>query len=417
MGPEPGRVKKNLRIVSWALYDTANQFFVLNIVSLYFVRWVTLEKGAPEIFYSLAFGVSTFFVAFFSPVLGTMADITKRHKPALIFLTLLSVAFTFLMGLTQNLPLALAFFAVANFGCQQAIIFYNALMLNVAPGSRVGLVSGMGKMFGYFGAFLALLFTKPVLAGYGYQAVFFLTAGLFLFFSLPCLIFVKDSAETRDAPPKVSLDMKLFYSVFRRLKETIFGKNENLALQEFLKAAFFGLAVINIIMLFMSVYATRVFGLNEGEIVSFIGFGVFFAVIGSIGAGILSDRFGYKRVLVYVFVLWILCLFGGGILIAPWHWLVGAISGLALGATWVVSRALVIRIVPKEKTAEAFGFFNLVGYVSGIIGPLIWGLILLVVRPLGVFGYRLALLSLIPLLIIGLLYLRRIPNLREESFD
>lgn len=58
------KIKNFFLIFAWGLYDLANQFFALNIVSLYFVRWLTLEMKAPEILYSITFGISAFFIAF-----------------------------------------------------------------------------------------------------------------------------------------------------------------------------------------------------------------------------------------------------------------------------------------------------------------------------------------------------------------
>ena len=77
-------------ILSWSLYDLANQFFALNIVSLYFVRWVTIEKGVPEIYYGIAFGAASFCVALLSPLFGALSDYTRRKRVFLIFFTLLS---------------------------------------------------------------------------------------------------------------------------------------------------------------------------------------------------------------------------------------------------------------------------------------------------------------------------------------
>ncbi|MCK4463684.1 MAG: MFS transporter, partial [Candidatus Omnitrophica bacterium] len=123
------KLKRGLLILSWASYDLANQFFALNIVSLYFPRWLTIERKSPEIFYSLSFGVSMLLVAVCAPILGTISDIMARRRAFLIFFTLLSVIFTMVLGLSTNIFLGLIFFAIANFGCQGAIIFYNALMV------------------------------------------------------------------------------------------------------------------------------------------------------------------------------------------------------------------------------------------------------------------------------------------------
>ncbi|MFH1460002.1 MAG: MFS transporter [Candidatus Omnitrophota bacterium] len=407
---------KKLLILSWAMYDTANQFFALNIVSLYFVRWIILEKGAPEIFYSLAFGISTFFIAVMSPVLGTVADLKKIHRPFLVFFTLLCICFTMLLGITNNIVLALLFFAIANIGCQQAVIFYNSLMLTISSGNKAGFVSGLGKMFGYLGAIIALFFSKSIIAHGGYSAVFISTGLMFLIFSLPCLLFVKDDRQTAEKNLKIVINKKLVINIFKQLKIVLFNSPHYLALREFLKAGFFGLCVVNITMLFMSIYVTKVFGLNDIEITNFAIFSGFFALVGSICSGIISDFWGYKRTMFGIFFLWILCLLGGALVIKPFHWIVGAIAGISLGSTWVVSRALVINIVPEEKTGEAFGLFNCAGYVSGIVGSIIWGLMMLLFKPFGVLGYRVALLCLIPFLVIGCMYLLRVPDAETNIY-
>ncbi|MGB3081640.1 MAG: MFS transporter, partial [Candidatus Omnitrophota bacterium] len=153
--------KKGFLMLSWATYDLANQFFALNIVSLYFPRWINIERNQPEIFYGLAFGVSMFLVAIFAPFLGAISDAKNKRRVFLIFFTLLSIIFTMSLSLPVSIFLALVFFAIANFGCQVAIIFYNALMIRVTPKGRIGFVSGLGRMFGYTGAILALYLTKP----------------------------------------------------------------------------------------------------------------------------------------------------------------------------------------------------------------------------------------------------------------
>ena len=176
----PKKLKEDGLILSWALYDLANQFFALNIVSVYFPLWITQEKQSPPR-HLLFFGISMFLVALVAPILGTISDAIGRRKNFLIYFTLLSIVFTLGIGLVTNIFLALAFFAIANFGCQLAVVFYNALLVNVAPPQRVGFVSGLGRMFGYSGALLALYLTKP--EEIGYSATFLLTGILFLVFS------------------------------------------------------------------------------------------------------------------------------------------------------------------------------------------------------------------------------------------
>lgn len=358
-----------------------------------------------------------FFVALCAPVLGAIADIKGRHKVFLIYFTLLSVIFTMILGVTVNIVVALIFFAVANFGCQGAIVFYNALMVKVAPKGKIGFVSGVGRMFGYSGAILALYLTKPVILNMGYQATFFLTGFLFLVFSLPCMIFVKEGRPEQRISLIRFLEKERILQIFRRLKATFFDSYRFAALRDFLKAAFFGLCAVNAIILFMSVYASRVFNLTESETISLIAFSTIFAIAGSIFSGYISDYIGHKKSLIVVFFLWIFCFLCAGLLSRPFHWFIGALVGTCLGATWVICRALVVRLVPSEKVGEVFGLFNMVAYLSGIAGPILWGVILFYFSSLGQWGYRLACLSLIFFIGIGLFFLLKMRKVSGNEYS
>jgi UMF1 family MFS transporter len=411
MGFAKVKIRQGFLILSWALYDLANQFFALNVVSLYFVRWLTLERQQPEIFYSISFGISTFFVAVLGPILGAISDVRKRYRPPLIYLTLLSIIFTMVLGISNSILLSLIFFIIANFGCQIAIVFYNALMVNIAPKNKIGLVSGFGKMLGYTGAILALYLIKPVVLKSGYRATFLPTGILFFIFSLPCLIFVKDAKASVRIGFESFLRKDKIIQIFRALKTTAFDAQRFPGLLDFLKAEFFGLSAVNAVILFMSVYATRVFRMSEAQVINLITLSTFFAIAGSISSGFISDYFGHRRSLIIVFILWIICFVSGAFIKnTNLYTAVGALVGMTLGATWVVSRVLAIKLVPQEKIGEVFGLFNLVRYLSAIIGALSWGIILLLLNSFGEWKYRFALLSLTLFMVLGLIFLLRIPQ-------
>ena len=95
--PKPQTVR-----FAWALYDLANTIFSMNIVSLYFVLWLTVDRGCPEFYYSLTLGSSIFLAAFFMPFLGELSDSLKRKQPFLISFTLGCCIFTALLGLVKT---------------------------------------------------------------------------------------------------------------------------------------------------------------------------------------------------------------------------------------------------------------------------------------------------------------------------
>jgi MFS-type transporter involved in bile tolerance (Atg22 family) len=92
------------------------------------------------------------------------------------------------------------------------------------------------------------------------------------------------------------------------------------------------------------------------------------------------------------------------------YWFIAALVGLTLGSTWVIFRALALNLVPAEKIGEIFGLFNLVGYLSSILGSLFWATLLLLLNPLGELRYRIALLSLALFMLLSLIFLWRVPD-------
>jgi UMF1 family MFS transporter len=115
--------------------------------------------------------------------------------------------------------------------------------------------------------------------------------------------------------------------------------------------------------------------------------------------------------LIFIFILWGICLVVGTFVRnTSLYWLVGSLVGIALGSVWVVSRTFAIQLVPADRIGELFGLFNLAGYLSAIIGALFWGLMVLLLSPLGEIGYRIALLSQNLFLALGIIFLLRIPK-------
>jgi UMF1 family MFS transporter len=51
--------------------------------------------------------------------------------------------------------------------------------------------------------------------------------------------------------------------------------------------------------------------------------------------------------------------------------------GLFQGGIQALSRSLYTRIIPKKKSAEFFGFYNMLGKFAAVIGPALMGIITL----------------------------------------
>ena len=123
---------KKLTIFSWSLYDFANTIFSMNVISLYFALWVTVDKGGQDIFYSTTLSLSMLAVALSAPVFGAVSDNTGKRQGPLTVLTLLCVICTALIGEVDNLWMGLFLFAIANYCYQSALVFYNGMIPSVS---------------------------------------------------------------------------------------------------------------------------------------------------------------------------------------------------------------------------------------------------------------------------------------------
>lgn len=405
-------MKSNPKIArfSWALYDLANTIFSMNIISFYFVLWLTVDKGCGEAYYSFALGGSIFLAGCLMPILGEISDILKRRIPFLICFTLGCVTFTVMLGLVKGVFLALFFFAVANFCYQLATVAYNSLLPQVSTPQALGRTSGLGVSLGYVGTILGLLLVKPFLDSGGRQATFIPTAVLFLLFAIPSFIFIKDLPHRRI--PRVELQAK---AVFLRLLKTISQIRQNPLLVRFLISIFLCLNAVNTIIVYMGVYVHWVMNFNDTEKIHFMIFSTLFAIAGSYAYGYLTDRWGSRNALNLVIKLWCLALFLAGIATSRWmFWIIGPFVGICLGATWVSVRTMLIELVPREKIGQMFGLLGLLHMFSFILGTAVWGIITTwAFAGLGVFKYRIAIASVFIFMFAGYLVFQGVSDPRK----
>jgi UMF1 family MFS transporter len=397
--PDPPADK--LAITSWAFYDFANTIFSMNVISLYFALWVTVDHGGPDILYSAALSGSMLAVALSVPVFGAISDQTGRRRGPLTLLTLLSVSGTFLIGQTDQLLPGILFFIIANYCYQSALVFYNGMLPSVARGSHIGLVSGYGVALGYLGSIAGLLLVKPFVESGGRSAAFLPTAAMFLIFSIPCFLFVKD--------PDTTQSFKKFQlrQAFLTLKQTLANTSQYSFLLKFILIHFLILDVVNTVIAFMSIYANKVMNFSDAQITTFLITSTSAAMIGSYVIGWLVKHKGTAWSYWLVLWLWVAAL---SIAILSqsqaMFWMVGPLAGMGMGGVWVVSRAYIVELSPPEKLGEFFGIYGLAGKAASILGPLLWGSVVWAFQDTQTFKYRAALTALLAIAVVTLFLFR-----------
>jgi MFS transporter, UMF1 family len=403
--------------LSWALYDFANTIFSFAIVSFAMSLWAIrfLGEAGGQFWFTLAVSVSVLINAAVSPVLGALSDRTGRRKPFLAFFTALAIGPTLLIG-AVDIGLGLLFFAVANFAYQAALIYYDALLPDVARPETRGRLSGVGVALGYLGTIVSgLLFRFTTDAEGGSTAASFLLVGsLFAVFATPIFLRVPERSP-RGAPFRMA-DVIRSWS---QLRETVRHAQETPGLLRFIVGRFFYSDPVNTAIVVMSAFATQAIGFSEGEALNILLLLTVVAVIASFGWGWLVDRIGAKRTLLAVLASWAGGLLLLGIVLDRTTFLIaGAVLGSGLGGVAVTDRLLLLRLARPSQVGEMLGLYGLAGKFSAVIGPVAYGTIVALLLPnIGKTAYQVAILSLLVLMVIGFLIVRGVPEGTPRPFE
>lgn len=428
---------------SWALFDFAGTIFSMNIITLFFPVWIATDLGGGTRGYALASSLCSVLVILTMPVFGAISDERRRRKSWVIVLTLISVAATIMLGPIGTsgaatgtvLTLALVAFIVANYAHQVALPFYNAMMAELVPSAEMGRLSGFGTALGYVGSItgvllitpffndtipgvghlsdglMALLRQIPFSATPGRVATFVPTALLSLAASIPLFLFCRDHlALPKSEWPKLSITRP-----FREIGEALRDTRHHPGLLRFLITTYFYQDAIGTTISFMAIYTVAVMGFAKGAEVTLFLILTIPSIFGAGLIGWLSDRFGPKRTMMGVLIIWTAT--GLGITLVhsqAWFWGLGAVLGFIFGGVRTTERPLLLSLVPDIEAGRYFGLLVLSARAAAIAGPLVWALVVDVIfadrDP--VFSYRVAMGSLAFFMAIATFLLRKVPDMR-----
>jgi UMF1 family MFS transporter len=415
-----GRIGRSLRALtpsgrasvplSWALYDFANTIYSYAVVSYAIGLWSVHRLGDSDgQFWVLFAGAASVLLnAVVSPVLGAMSDRTGGRMAYLLFFTAVTVVATALIGFVDVAAVGLVLFAIANFGYQAALIYYDATLPVVARPEARGRVSGMGVAIGYLGTIVIALLIL-VLNSKSSGLTFFLAAGLFALFSLPLFLVVREPRKEGAEPFRV----RDVIGSWQQLRRTLDDARKVPGLLRFLVARFFYTDPVNTVIVIMSVFAVKAIGLTESMANVVLLILTVVAVAASFGWGQLVERIGPKRTLLIVLGSWCIGLvIVGSVLSFPTFLIGGAFLGAGLGGVWTSDRVFMLRLSPPDQVGEFFGLYGIAGKFSAVSGPLLYGSIVstLLDRGWGAGAYQVGIFSFLILLAVGVLLLRQVPE-------
>lgn len=419
----------SLPIFAWAMYDFANTIFSSNIVTVFYPFYLKETLGKSEelnqiasTFITYSNAISSLFLVLLSPLFGVWIDRTGKKKAYLVPFTLIAIAATLLMGasalwhtdqqwmgLNTSILGVIFFFMVAKFFYNSSLIFYDSMISDLGNAREIPIISGVGVAVGYVGTLVGLV-VFPLINGNHFENTFIPSALMFLIFSLPIMLFYKEK------PRKLVSGKKSLLSGYREIWATFKEARKYRAAFLFMIAYFFFNDAIATAIAVMAIYANTVMGFTTGQFILLYLVSTVSSIIGSFLFGYVARNIGPKRaVTIVAFILIIAISLAAFATSQSIFWVAGSLYGVSMGAMWVTSRTLIVELTPEEKRGQFFGLFAFSGKVSSIVGPALYGTITWALASSGNLASRVALGSLLILVVIGLFVHMRVPQKLHSS--
>lgn len=389
---------------SWIFYDCGNSAYSMAVTTALLPIIFGMFKNVKS---SMDLGyfnsIASIIIAFLSPILGTYADYKDKKKRFFIFFAVLGIfttaALAFVPPSSGQWQILILFFVLSVIGFNGSCIFYDAFLADVTSDDRMDRVSSRGFAFGYifsvipFGVSLALIYMMGMDKAIGYQIGFIITALWWGLFTIPMIKDVKQKYYIEPEPKPV---VNSFKRLFDTLKNTVHYKYVFI----FLLAYFFYIDGVDTIIKMVVPYATSILGGDSLSTFTLLGILLIIQVIAfpcAILYGNLAKKFTARTMIIVGLCTYIVSCVAAFFISSVWHiFILGALIGSAQGGVQALSRSYYAKIVPKEKSNEFFGFYNVFGKFSAIIGPTVMSLTTALTG-----NARWSILSIIPLFAIG----------------
>ena len=358
----------------------------------------------------IANSVSSIIIALVSPILGAIADRGSAKKKLLITFAFLGIVMTGGLWFVQQgeWKLAVFFYVIATIGFMAGNIFYDSLLPSVATRDKVDYVSSLGYSLGYLGGGLlflvnVLMYLHPDWFGISDSSTairlsFVSVAIWWGIFTLPVILFLPEPQSENSVPLR-----KAVRSGLLQLKETYNHIREMKVIGTFLMAYWLyedGVATI----VRMAVKVGSSMGFAPGDLITAILMVQFIGFPAALLYNWFGTRVGVKNaVLIAIGGYGIITLLGYFMTDRAHFYLLAALIGIFQGGIQALSRSLFTRLVPPNKEAEFFGFYNMLGKFAAVIGPVLMGWITVTTG-----NPRMGILSIVVLFVLGGLLLKRV---------
>ena len=403
---------------SWMLYDVANSAFILIITAtlpIYFrslAESAGVESSVVTAWWGTATSISLFVLALLSPVLGAIADYKGYKKKLFLGFLLLGILGGLAFTISSQWQAFLFFYIIARIGYSACNVFYDSMLVDVTEDDRMDVVSSYGYAFGYafstipfiigmvfimFNESLGLSITHAT------QISFLITLVWWFLLTIPLLKHVKQTHYLEHQPHIVRTSFKRVAQTFKEIRK-------DKKMFYFILGYFFYIDGVYTIISMATVYGGEV-GIDTTAMLVALLVTQFVAFPFSIWASMLAKKIGQLPVIKASIVVYAGIAVFGFYLNAAWQfWVLAIVIGMVQGGIQALSRSYFAQMIPKHKSNEYFGFFDIFGKFADFVGPIIISLSGVL---LGESRY--GILLLIILFIVGFVLISKVERLDKTA--
>ena len=366
----------------WILYDVGNSAFVMlctTIIPIYFKNLASqagISLADSTAYLSYALSVCTVLVAVMGPVFGTLADTRNYKKPLFAAFFILGVIGCLSLMIPKQWLAFLIVLVIAKASYNMSLIFYDSMLIDITSDERMDVVSSHGYAWGYIGscipfvASLLLILGADAIGISGVTATmiaFAITGAWWFFVTLPLQKNYQQThrVEVSDTPVRDS---------FVRLGNVLTHIGKNKKVLFFLIAFFFYIDGVYTIIDLATSYGKDV-GISDTHLLLALLLTQVVAFPCSILFARFSKRFKSENLIMIAILGYLgIALFALQLDKAWEFWFLAVCVAVFQGAIQALSRSYFAKIIPKEKSSEYFGFYDIFGKGAAFMGTMLMGI-------------------------------------------
>jgi len=362
------------------------------IFSLFFLQSASEALGGDMVmanaYWSLANTIGTVIVGVLAPILGTLSGYNGIKKLIFTVLAYLGIIGTIALAIVPEHLwwLLLLTFIIASIGFSGSNKIYDAFLVDVSDKENMNRVSTLGFGFGYIGGALPFILSIPIviLAQFemigislvtAYRISFWIAAIWWIVFSIPMF---------RNVKQKIGVDKESQYirKSFIRVWITFKEIKQHKYILIFLIAFFLYSDGLGSIIRLATSYGMTI-GLPQHTLLLVLLVTQFVAFPCAIIYGKVSERIGAKNMIYFgIGTYCVICMIALSMdptrdmhFLTAMFWTLAMLVGTAQGGVQALSRSYFGRIIPKEKSNEFFGFYNIFGRFASVLGTTFFGVV------------------------------------------